>query len=168
VDIAQILTYISEHIAIIVAILVPLETLSILLLLVFAWRSGRQARRVSKLLQTGSGDNLEEMIAEFMAKAMQAEQERMHLSEQVDNLRQSLRPAIQRIGFHRFNAFPGVGGDLSFCIAVLDGDLNGFVLTSIFGREEARVYAKQIKGGQALATLSEEEQQAVISAKASL
>lgn len=160
-DITQALAYISEHLTIIVAVLVPLEALTIVFLLLFAWRSGRQARRVGTLLRTPNGGNLEGMIANFLAEAEKGTQEREELSQQLAALRDTLRLAVQHIGFVRYNAFPGVGGELSFSIVALDGRLDGFILTSIFGREEARVYAKLIKDGKAKSTLSDEEQSAV-------
>lgn len=160
-DITQILAYVSEHLTIIVAILIPLQTLTIILLGFFAWRSGRQARHVGRLLRTPNGGNLEDMIGTFLAEADQGKRERAELSQQLHILTDSLRLSVQHVGFVRYNAFPGVGGELSFSIAVMDGRLDGFVLTSIFGREEARVYAKLVKDGKSQNMLSDEEQSAI-------
>lgn len=69
--------------------------------------------------------------------------------------------SIQRIGYYRYNAFPGTGGELSFSLALLDGDQAGFVLTSLYGRQDARVYAKQVNEGSSAARLSPEEYEAI-------
>jgi hypothetical protein len=65
-------------------------------------------------------------------------------------------PVVQR-----FNAFEDVGSNLSFSVAVLDGEGNGVVLTSLYGREETRTYAKKVSGGVAENRLSTEEQNVV-------
>lgn len=68
---------------------------------------------------------------------------------------------IQRIGFIRYNAFNDVGSDLSFSIALLDHFQNGFVLTSIYGRENSVCYAKPLKNGESKIPLSVEEMLAI-------
>ena len=99
-----------------------------------------------------------------MSDLAQAGQERVELLRQLEILRDELRLAVQSIGFVRYNAFPGVGGEMSFSIAALNAERSGFVLTSLFGREEARVYAKEIAKGEARVPLSHEEQAAVLQA----
>lgn len=69
--------------------------------------------------------------------------------------------AIQKVGFVRYNAFGDMGSELSFSIAFLDNFLNGFILTSIYGREHSTCYAKPIKDGKSIYPLSAEEIQAI-------
>ncbi len=93
----------------------------------------------------------------------QAEAERV-LAERVGAVEQAVSRAqasalhhIQRFALERYRAFPDVGGDQSFSLALLDARGNGLVLTSIYGRDESRVFAKQVKGGRATHPLSAEE-----------
>lgn len=69
--------------------------------------------------------------------------------------------AIQKVGFVRYDAFAEMGNELSFSIALLDNFKNGFVLTSIYGREHTTSYAKSLKFGKSIYPLSVEEIQAV-------
>jgi hypothetical protein len=46
-------------------------------------------------------------------------------------------------------------------IALLDGDGDGLVISSLFGRSETRVFAKPVQGGQSKYTLTDEEQEAI-------
>lgn len=57
----------------------------------------------------------------------------------------------------RYNAFDDMGSQLSFSIALLDDFKNGFVLTSIYGREETVSYCKEVKNGTSTIPLSAEE-----------
>ncbi len=82
----------------------------------------------------------------------------LNLFEQnITQLETKLAFTIQRVGFIRYNAFDNVGSDLSFSIAMLDQYQNGFIVTSIYGRESCVSYAKPIKGGISTIPLSAEE-----------
>ncbi|MHB8927341.1 MAG: DUF4446 family protein [Bacillota bacterium] len=67
----------------------------------------------------------------------------------------------QGLGVVRFNAFQGVGSDLSFTVAFLDGRKDGGVISSLSGRDESRVYAKPWQSGQSACQLTAEEKDAV-------
>ncbi len=76
-------------------------------------------------------------------------------------LDKSLSRCAQRIGLARFDAFPDIGGEQSFALAILDRDMNGVVVSNIYGRDDCRVYAKEISGGRSEHTLSDEEKEAI-------
>ena len=73
--------------------------------------------------------------------------------------------ALQNVGFVRFNAFPDVGSELSYALAVVDGKGDGFVLSSIYSREEVRTYAKAVSGFETDKETSEEERRALAIAR---
>ena len=57
----------------------------------------------------------------------------------------------------RYKAFEDIGSDLSYSIAMLDGNNNGVIITSIYSRNESITYAKPIDNGISRYDLSEEE-----------
>ncbi|MBV8172167.1 MAG: DUF4446 family protein [Candidatus Eremiobacteraeota bacterium] len=69
--------------------------------------------------------------------------------------------ALQYVGFVRFNAFADVGSDLSYALAAIDGRGNGFLISSIYSREEVRSYAKAVRDFVTDKDLSEEERRAL-------
>lgn len=71
------------------------------------------------------------------------------------------KSSFRKAGLVRFNAFDDIGGELSFSLALIDQWGNGFLITSIQGRHESRVYAKPLEGGESPFPLSEEEKEAV-------
>ena len=83
------------------------------------------------------------------------------LRARVDDLEATSAHTLQRVGFVRFNAFPDVGSELSYALAVVDGRGNGFLVSSIYSREEVRTYAKAIRNFSADKELSEEERRAI-------
>lgn len=87
------------------------------------------------------------------------------VSDDLRELKQKSKFSIQKVGMIRFNPFKEVGSDQSFSAAFLDDDDSGLVITSLYTREENRIYGKPIKKGLSEYQLSEEEQQAIEKAK---
>ena len=69
--------------------------------------------------------------------------------------------SVRKVALLRYDAFEDVGGRLSFSCALLDDQGDGVVLTSINGRQETRVYAKQVTQGTSSHNLSLEEEEAI-------
>jgi len=65
---------------------------------------------------------------------------------------------VQRLGIHRFNPFSDTGGSQSFTLALLDGQDNGVIMTSLYARTGSRWYIKHVRGGKGVdVELSKEE-----------
>src|SRR5207237_4133681 len=69
--------------------------------------------------------------------------------------------AVCHVGVVRFDAFEDMGGRLSFSAALLDGNGDGVVITSINGRQDTRTYAKRVENWTSIHNLSDEERQAI-------
>ncbi|HEY1332075.1 MAG TPA: DUF4446 family protein [Actinomycetota bacterium] len=107
------------------------------------------------------GERLE-MLAERHAQAIKRlESAVRQLAGSDKRLYDLLQGAVRNVGVVRFDAFEDMGGRLSFSAALLDGNGDGVVVTSINGRQDTRCYAKQIRGGTSLHNLSDEEEQAI-------
>jgi uncharacterized protein DUF4446 len=132
--------------------------------LAFAMRSGsrvRKLRRAIRVMQAGRGSDVTLEDAEDVVRRL------ADVSKRVEDLEVVARLAVQHVGLVRFDAFEDMGGHLSFAAAMLDADGDGFVLTSINGRQETRIYAKPIDHGSSQYHLSDEEQEAIRRAIAS-
>ena len=122
----------------------------------------RKARRMYRTFMIGvDKQNLESGLLELMGRIVRLEEDRDSHRRQLQDLERSLVYTTQRVGMVRFNAFNDAGGELSFALAMLDGEGTGIVISSIYGRAEARVYAKPVTKGQSSYALSKEEEQAI-------
>ena len=79
----------------------------------------------------------------------------------------ALRGTIAHRALVRYDAYNELSGRQSVSIALLDDEQSGIVLSCIHHRDQARVYAKQMHGGQPELELSPEEAEAVRLALAS-
>jgi hypothetical protein len=69
--------------------------------------------------------------------------------------------SIQQLGLVRYQAYPDVGGDHSFALALLDAQGEGVVVNSLYHRDRCRVYAKPVSAWLSPITLTEEEAEAI-------
>lgn len=69
--------------------------------------------------------------------------------------------AFQKIGIVKYDAFNQVGGQLSFSLALLDENDNGFILNSVHSGEGCYSYTKEIKKGLCEISLGDEEKNAL-------
>jgi len=67
-------------------------------------------------------------------------------------------------GVARYDGFPGMVGNLSRSVSVLDASGNGFVLTVLVNRDDSRFFLKGVEANEGLEPLSPEEKAAVRSA----
>jgi hypothetical protein len=72
-----------------------------------------------------------------------------------------LRGTIAHRSLVRYDAYNELSGQQSMSIALLDGTHSGIVLSCIHHRDQARVYAKQLRDGRSELELSPEEAEAV-------
>ena len=115
-----------------------------------------------KLLFSGKKvKDLESILLAQTQRGVRQESEIVKLSSEVKELQDKSKYAFQKIGIVRFNPFTNMGGNQSFVIALLDDKNSGFVLSSLFIKENNRIYAKPIKEGKCDYPLSKEEGEAI-------
>jgi uncharacterized protein DUF4446 len=87
--------------------------------------------------------------------------ERERIAKTVQGMSHSVNTVLRRIALVRYDAFDGLGGRLSFSLAIMDDNGDGIALTSIASPTDTRLYAKSLARGVGEHTLSPEEEQAV-------
>ena len=129
------------------------------------------------ILQMKKLNRLQKRISKFMtgkdAKSLEKDivglyEDNKFLKINVDKNKKDIRTlyknmehAFQKIGLVKYDAFQQMGGKLSFSLALLDENNNGFILNSVHSTEGCYTYTKEIKNGECAISLGEEEQQAL-------
>ena len=109
----------------------------------------------------GNGDNINEIIKEFIHKVENLEKKNKDTSLILESLDKRIINCVQKTGLVRYNAFKDTGSDLSFALAILDENDNGIILNGIYSREMSNIFAKQIQNGKSNSKLSNEEEEAL-------
>lgn len=79
----------------------------------------------------------------------------------IKNLYRKMETVFQKVGLVKYDAFPQMGGKLSFSLALLDEKDNGFIINSVHGSDGCYTYSKEIISGHCDLTLGEEEKNAL-------
>lgn len=109
----------------------------------------------------GNGNNLDEMMKEYMKKVNLVEEKNNEIISYCKVLDDNMKKCTQKIGIVRYNAFKDTGSDLSFSLAILDDYNNGVVLNGIYARDSSNIYAKPVENGNSKYVLSDEEKEAI-------
>ena len=76
----------------------------------------------------------------------------------INKLYSRLATCFQKVGIIKYDAFNQMGGQLSYSIALLDEDNNGFLLNSVHSTDGCYSYSKEIRNGKCALELGDEEQ----------
>ena len=161
----------QTNLAVILTIIVVLLVLLIILSLVLLVKLVRAKKRYKMLVNGATGENLEDIIAdniaklnELIVKNNQLEEKNEEVQAQHAQLEALFARSIQKVAVHRFCAFKDMGGDLSYAVALLDNNNNGVIFSSIFGRQESCTYVKPVNNGVSNYPLSQEENKVLVEA----
>ena len=76
-------------------------------------------------------------------------------------LYKNMEKTFQKLGIVKYDAFNQMGGQLSFSLALLDENNDGFIINSVHSSEGCYSYTKEIKNGTSPISLGAEEEQAL-------
>jgi uncharacterized SAM-binding protein YcdF (DUF218 family) len=130
-------------------------------LLVLQRSESRLRSRLRRILSDNGSTGLDEVLAGQATRIEQLGTRVDALTALQRELETSTGRSLQKVGVVRFNPFQDSGGDQSFAIALLDQRGSGVVVSSLHGRAETRIFAKQVINGRSNHSLSDEEQQAI-------
>lgn len=120
-------------------------------------RLGSLKKKYDFFMQGENGASLERKLSVEVSEIRDAAKGFETMMTEQAAIRNIQSNTIQKIGFIKYNAFENIGNDLSFALTLLDGNNNGICISSIYGRNESRIFSKPIVKGKSLVSLSQEE-----------
>ena len=143
---------------IVLSIIVFVLFISVIVIIAQNTKSRKNFR---KFMQGKNAKNLEEKIGELF-------EDNKLLKESVEENRKELRRvkrnqefAFQKVGLIKYDAFKQMGGMLSFSLALLNDQNDGFLINSVHSSDGCYSYTKEIKSGESDISLGEEEKKAL-------
>ena len=82
-------------------------------------------------------------------------------AQEIAKLREQMSRTPVKTGIVKYDAFPDVGGRMSFALAMLDMNNTGFVMNAIHSKEGCYTYIKEIVKGESYIVLGQEEKDAL-------
>jgi len=115
--------------------------------------------------QGTSGENLQAILTSNAKELAEAREDYKACMAYAQTLDKRFADSVQQVSVVRFNPFDDAGGDNSFALALLNQDGDGVVMSSLYAREKTSVYAKPVTGYTSTHQLSDEEKQAITTAR---
>lgn len=148
-----------------IIVLTVITVVLLILLIIQISKVNTLKRRLDSFVLGKDGMSLEQDILtlfddnQFLKKM--AEKDR----DDINTLFKRMQTVFQKMGLVRYDAFNQMGGQLSYSLALLDENDNGFIINSVHSTEGCYSYSKEIRNGDNSISLSAEEEEALSIAK---
>ncbi|MBM7855808.1 uncharacterized protein YlxW (UPF0749 family) [Desulfohalotomaculum tongense] len=151
------LQQVEQYSLYILLILTALLMFSLIIQIVMWAKIKKLKKNYQRLTRGINVKSIEELVLVFTDRVEQINKDLNQLKKEQEQLSQQMKTCIKTPKILKYNAFEDMGSNLSFSMALLDNEYNGLILTSIYGRDESRFYAKRINKGKSEQNLSPEE-----------
>lgn len=126
-----------------------------------SFKMSRFLKKYKTFMRGQDGVSLEKsFIRSFNELDKLIESNRNHM-EEIRRIKEIQSITLNKTAIVKYDAFKEMGGKLSFALAMLDAENNGFVLNAIHSREGCYTYIKEIVKGESYIVLGEEEKEAL-------
>ena len=138
--------------------------LSLVLLIAFITcmiKMNKLYRRYDRFMRGKDAETLEDTMISILEQLKDLNAKDRANKDMMKSLSKQVKDSFQKFGFVKYNAFKGMGGNLSFVLAMLDDNNTGFVLDAVHSREGCYLYLKEVEEGATEVLLGSEEQEAL-------
>ncbi len=149
------------YLLIVMAIVIFILLIVLILLIVQMNKLGKMKKRLSKFMSGKDGKSLEQDIIALFEDNKFLKNNTEKNKKDIRVLYKNMESTFQKMGLVKYDAFSQMGGQLSFCLALLDENNNGFILNSVHSTEGCYSYTKEIKRGESALSLGKEEAEAL-------
>ncbi len=150
----------------VILILAGFSLLLLILSIILFVKTGKLKRKYYNFMSGQDGKSLEDSFQKKFENMDYINEELKTIDKRLNNIDHNLLRTYQKIGVVKYDAFKEIGGTLSFVLALLTKENNGFILNSMHSNSEGcYTYIKEVKNGEVFVALSEEERQALENAK---
>ena len=135
----------------------------ILFIIVFVqmWKLNKLKKRYEKFMKGKEAESLEEEIVNLFEDITYLKEITNKNSKEISRIYKKHESAYQKIGIVKYDAFNQMGGKLSFSLALLNENDDGFILNSVHSSDGCYSYTKEITAGECEISLGEEEKNAL-------
>lgn len=118
-------------------------------------------KNYTKFMKGKNAGSLEEEIEVLFEDIRTLKSQNKTNASNINQLQKNQLICYQKVGIVRYDAFREMGGKLSFSIAMLDKQDNGFIMNSVHSSAGCYTYTKEIQNGNSGIDLGDEEKEAL-------
>ena len=124
-------------------------------------KMSRFIKKYKMFMRGLDGASLERAFAaRFNQMDLLEENSRNHM-EEIRKIKEVQNITLNKVAIVKYDAFKEMGGKLSFALAMLDKENNGFVMNAIHSSDGCYTYVKEIVKGESYVVLGDEEKEAL-------
>ena len=133
----------------------------LVLMVIQCSRLNKLQKKYMKFMKGKDAKSLEQDIEGLYDDNDYIKQEAEKNRKDIREIQKRMEYCYQKLGVVKYDAFSQMGGQLSFCLALLNEKDDGFILNSVQSSEGCYTYTKEVKKGECAITLGEEEKKAL-------
>ena len=145
---------------VLIALIVLIIVLFVLVIIQFNKMSKLQ-KKYAKFMKGKEAKSLEKEIEGLYEDNDFIKEESEKNRKEIKDIQKRMEYCYQKLGIVKYDAFSQMGGQLSFCLALLNEKDDGFILNSVQSSDGCYTYTKEVKKGECAITLGAEEKEAL-------
>ena len=155
----SILNNFGIDIGIVLIVLIILMIIFIILIILLMIKNTRLNNKLNSFMSGRDGASLEKNIYALYEDNKMLKEHMMKHRKDIHDLYKKHESAFQKMGLVKYDAFHQMGGQLSFSLAILDENNNGFIINSVHSTDGCYSYTKRITEGKCKLALGKEEEE---------
>lgn len=152
--------------AYLIAALGALTLILFIMVIVCLVKLGSLKKKYKKFMEGNDAKSLEELIQTEVVDIKKLQEGDEILNDKMEEMNRVISGCYQKTGVVKYDALTGMGGQVSFALAMLDLKNSGIMINSIHTREGSYLYMKEITEGKCELLLGKEEEKALEKAMA--
>lgn len=141
--------------------LVAVLLIMFILIIVQMVKFSKLKKKYEQFMLGKNAESMEEEIMKLFSDIEYLKSSADKNGREIKNLYKKQCSTFQKVGLVKYDAFSQMGGKLSFCLAMLDEEDNGFVMNSVHSTDGCYSYIKAIESGTCKLELGGEEEKAL-------
>ena len=143
------------------AIAAGISIISIVIALIAMGRYKKIYRLYDSFMRGRDAESLEDLILEEKDRIAKLEEADANNKEVMRAMNRNIRASFQKLGIVHYDAFEGMGGKISFALALLDYTNTGLIINCMHGANGSFLYVKDVEAGTTSIQLGAEEKGAL-------
>ncbi len=138
-----------------------ISIISIIIAAIAMGRYKRIYRLYDSFMRGRDAETLEDLILEEKDRIEKLEEADANNKEVMRSMNRNIRSSFQKLGIVHYDAFEGMGGKISFALALLDYTNSGLIINCMHGANGSFLYVKDVDAGTTSIQLGAEEKGAL-------
>lgn len=133
----------------------------LILLIVLIRNQTKLKNRLDDFLRGKDGKSLEDTLVRRLDQIDELRESNQNNERNISSLKKQQKFCFSKMGLEKYNALDELGGNLSFALALLNENNDGFIVNVVHTREGCYTYMKELIDGNSVIGLSDEEEKAL-------